>query len=415
MKKNTLLFLIVSILSLMLPSCSDTETSLHPLLQNSETSFVVPEDSAISIANQAVIAIAKETGTRGDLEERTVSSVDIVNLNPNVRTRTSNEQVISSSLYIINFQNNKGFAVLSSDKRLRPLYAVSDSGSIAMSDTLNNKNLALFFNGVKDDIVQTTEKGPTISDLSDRKIINSPQVYPMIWLAPSLWGQGEPYNTYCYTTTGEKAKVGCAAVACGIVMSYYGWPSYINDKRLNWHSMKKYTTDHNIDYVFGKLGESQQLNMQYGVKASGASTANLSRTFVRMGYYAPDDLKTFSESKVCNLLDDKSRNGYGPLLVVGSEENGLGGHAWVIDGYCKNITNTDGSDIQYDTVLFHCVWGWYGKNNGYFYLNNGKLGGPGSYFGKEDNGDTSTSYNFKNLQYMANFKINSNKQNVDLQ
>lgn len=413
MKKKFFLSCVVCIL--MFASCSDSDILPSVTLQKCvETSFFIPKDSAVVLANQAISAIAEKKETRGFQEKRTVASVDVVDLNPSMKTRTSDENAISSSLYIVNFQNNKGFAVLSSDKRLRPLYAVSDSGSIAIADTLKNENLALFFDGVKDDIVQASAKSPKILETSDRKIVISPQVYPMIWVAPSLWGQSEPYNTYCYTVNGEKAKVGCAAVACGIIMSYYGWPSYINDTRLNWHGMKKYTVNHDIDFVFGKLGEKQQLDMQYGVKSSGASTVNLSRTFVRMGYYAPDNLQTFSESKVCSLLDDTKRDGYGPLLVVGQEVNNIGGHGWVIDGYCKNVTNSDGSKVLYKTVLFHCVWGWNGANNGYFYLNNGKLGGSGYLFGQDDNGDTSTSYNFKKLRYMANFKIDNNKQKVNL-
>lgn len=57
-----------------------------------------------------------------------------------------------------------------------------------------------------------------------------------------------------------------------------------------------------MDYVFGKLGEPKQLDMDYGDEASGALITNVYRTFERMGYNKPDKLKTFSEDVICNLL-----------------------------------------------------------------------------------------------------------------
>ena len=44
------------------------------------------------------------------------------------------------------------------------------------------------------------------------------------------------------------------------------------------------------------------------------------------------------------------------------------GHAWVIDGYVQyesKGTLVPGGYLLHD-VLFHCVWGWGGKSNGYF-------------------------------------------------
>lgn len=66
-----------------------------------------------------------------------------------------------------------------------------------------------------------------------------------------------------------------------------------------------------------------------------------------------------------------------------------------------------------NTILFHCIWGWNGGNNGYFYLNNGCLGGSAQIFAPGDKRNVSTN-KYTNLQYIANFRKNKNNQNVTL-
>lgn len=393
-------------------ACTDREENVTS--QNNNVSYFISKDSAIAISNKAIAEIANKSKTRCVKEDwgLEIKDINLINISNKPRTR-ANETNISTSLYIINYKDNKGFSIISSDKRLRPIYAVSDTGHIAITDTITNKSLTNFFNGVRYDIEEST-KNPMLDPYANNETVIYPQVSPLIWLAPGLWGQEEPYNTYCYTKDGKKALVGCAAVACGIIMSYYSWPSYIDGQRLNWHSMKKYTVDHKIDFVFGKLGEKKQLDMNYGVNASGASSANFSRTFVRMGYNTPDNFKEFSEDNVCKLLENNSSAGYGPLLIIGNNTNGKSGHAWVIDGYCKNVTSSDGK-VVYGTNLFHCIWGWKGRNNGYFFLNNGVIGGTSHIYDKDDSKTPSNSPNYyTKLYYMSNFRINRNKQNVNL-
>lgn len=411
MKKTFLLTLTVLSVACVC-SCTD-EDQIYEQQNGSELvdPYRLSSDSAIAIANQAVKAIAKVSQTRGCTKDREVESVDVVNLKHTI-TRTSGGEDINSSLYIVNYKDDQGFAVVSADTRLRSLYAVSDTGHININDTIDNKGLKFFFNGVENDINSVVSSDPDLLISSGQVNVTSPQVKPLIWNVPRQWGQGEPYNTYCFTTSGEKAKVGCAAVAIGTAMTYHEWPIYIDDQRVNWHSMKKYKFNHDIDYVFAKLGEPKQLDMNYGVNSSGASTANFKRTLKRMGYIVPDDFKNFSEENVVRHLCTPTSSGYGPLIVVGTNISTGSSHAWVIDGYCTNITYEGNTNIKYTTNLFHCVWGWKGLNNGYFYLNDG-VTTPASLFAAGDNG-TLLSNRYKNLRYLTNFRKDLNQQAVEL-
>lgn len=411
-KKLSLLFLTLGIVLFF--SCTDDDSQVENVQSSNVSSFVVSPDSAIAISNQAIRAISENNETRSSQSERQVSSVKLVNLASNVVTRSQSGKEISSALYFINYKDNKGFAIVSRDKRLRPLYAVSDTGNIAISDTVANKNLAVFFQGVENDIACQSERTPQLDSIGGKVSVTLPQVRPMIWKAPRLWGQGAPYNTYCFTKDGKQAQVGCIAVACGIIMTYYSWPWDIDGVSIGWHGLKKYTFDHDIDYVFGKLGKPELLDMDYGEEGSGALITNVYRTFEKLGYSKPDKLKKFSEDAICNLLTMQTRKGYGPILLYGENVKTGGGHAWVIDGYCKNLSNLEKININYETVLFHCIWGWNGDNNGYFYLNNGCMGGPVKIVDGYDKGTTAIN-TYSNLEYIATFIKDNNRGSVKLQ
>lgn len=149
-KKLSSLFLVLGLVLFF--SCTDDDSQVEKVQGSKVSSFIVSPDSAIAISNQAIRAISENSETRSSQSKRQVNSVKLVNLASNVATRSQNGNAINSSLYIINYKDNKGFAIVSSDKRLRPLYAISDTGNIAISDTITNKSLALFFHGVESDM-----------------------------------------------------------------------------------------------------------------------------------------------------------------------------------------------------------------------------------------------------------------------
>lgn len=161
-------------------SCTDDDSQVEKVQGSKVSSFIVSPDSAIAISNQAIQAIAEQNETRNS-SGREVNSVSLISLSPSIRTRAANEKSINTSLYFINYKDNKGFSIVSSDKRLRPLYAVSDTGNIAISDTITNKGLALFFQGVEKDMQDAAQDTLELSECGTKQEVFSPQVRPMIW------------------------------------------------------------------------------------------------------------------------------------------------------------------------------------------------------------------------------------------
>ena len=401
--------LIAPLFLLLLGACTDAEQNLETA-QSSDDPFFVSEDSALSIANSAVSSLdaSLHPAKTRTSEKRQVKSVDLV-YNATAFTRSEYLTGMNTGLYIVNYNDDKGFAVVSSDKRLRPIYAVSDSGSLHIRDTVGNKGLAIFFNIVSEDIALTASKQPSGFFLDDKFIVLNAQVPPLLWSGTRLWDQLAPYNTYCFTPSGEKSVAGCVAVACGMAMSYFDWPKYIDGRQLLWRSMKKNGNNDCIAYLFGKLGVKKLLDMEYTEISGEASVENVYRTFEQLGYLRPNTLRGFDVESVCaalvaaNQSHANNKEGNGPVLVYGENTKKRVGHMWVIDGYAENIVSKNYTN---PLTYFHCVWGQEkGSNNGYFSLDAGQLGGENQLKDMDDSSNLTNEEKYTNLKYIINFKI----------
>ena len=402
--------LIAPLFLLLLGACTDAEQNLETA-QSSDDPFFVSEHSALSIANSAVSSLdaSLHPAKTRTSEKRQVKSVDLV-YNATAFTRSEYLTGMNTGLYIVNYNDDKGFAVVSSDKRLRPIYAVSDSGSLHIRDTVGNKGLAIFFNIVNEDIALTASKQPKLIVVDTKAFILNAQVPPLLWSGTRLWSQVAPYNAYCFTPDGKKSVAGCVAVACGMAMSYFDWPKYIDGRMLLWRSMKKNGNNDCIAYLFGRLGVKKLLDIEYTEDAGEASVENVYRTFEQLGYLRPDVSKFFSTESVCaalvaaNQSHTNNKEGNGPVLVYGMNPITRDGHMWVIDGYAVNIQKEDLSNLPY--TYFHCVWGRNkGVNNGYFILKSGQIGGGVTIRDIDDSCDSVVYNKYTNLKYIINFKI----------
>ena len=99
-KKIILLFIVLGFVLFF--SCTDDDSQFENVQSSKVSSFLVSQDSAIEISNQAIRAISENSETRSSQSERQVSSVKLVNLTSNVETRSQSRKEINSSLYLIN-------------------------------------------------------------------------------------------------------------------------------------------------------------------------------------------------------------------------------------------------------------------------------------------------------------------------
>lgn len=161
------------------------------------------------------------------------------------------------------------------------------------------------------------------------------------------------------------------------------------------------------------------LNSQYGIKETVTKLNAQKRTFEALGYNCDEYTTYFDPYYAIQWLSgtlESNINQRGPVLMSGLSPGKSTGHNWVIDGYLLNdiYTRRAGSTDEsawvkyaHDFELFHCVWGWGGKSNGYYcFSSKYAFSGKPIFTGVPDDNDRDIVYVFdKNIKCMVGFKI----------
>ncbi|MFZ1728495.1 MAG: C10 family peptidase [Bacteroidota bacterium] len=204
-------------------------------------------------------------------------------------------------------------------------------------------------------------------------------------LISATWNQTFPYNQDCPAATGGSGGhvyVGCVATAMAMVMHYHSYPvtglgshSYTHptygvqsadfgSTTYAWSSMPNSINTSSSSAAKAAIAQLSyhcgvSVDMDYSISGSGSSTSDARNSLVN--YFRYDSgaqyrwRSSYSTSAWNTLLVDDLDNGR-PVIYRGSEQNGSGGHAFIVDGY-------SGTDY------FHMNFGWGGSFNGYLYLN----------------------------------------------
>ncbi len=375
MKKKILSFVAIAML---FAACSSEEPNPPPEAENIPqvaNPYRVSLDDALDNA-ETLLSQISEAETRSG---RRVASVKYFTT-PSTRSADSD-----TMLYLVNYENDGGFALLSADSRLRPVYAISDEGSLNMEDTVYNKGLAMFARGVEAEIASIilppVDRDTTVilppSPLYTDTIVTQKKVGPLLNPHQLNWSQNAPFNTYCFTDDGDQSVVGCVAIAVGQIMAYHQWPLNYNDLTLNWSAINSGNDIDSLAKFLHVLGNDDNLRMRYEKNGGYAVHTRIYPTLDNFGY-TYNNFTSFSEADICSYLEGIYSTQYvaSPIIVVGAHY--VSGHAWVIDGYLKySYTKYVGSNTTTwdDPVLYHNVWGWGGKNNGYYYYSYNDLDG----------------------------------------
>lgn len=291
--------------------------------------------------------------------------------------------------YILNDTINKGFVIVSADKRVWPILGYSTEGSFnekqqpeAFTTWMDNKKKEIEFtkkNNLKPDSA-TVASWQNLSLKSAST--TSTSVDPLL---ETKWDQGCFYNELCPSDVKSSycghTPTGCVATAMAQIMKYWNYPT--KGKGSNSYTNAKYgiisadfgsTTyqwDQMPDSLIGSNNAVATLmyhcgvaaNMQYDTYAS--STFFYPESFVDFfDYSSTAELKqrgSYSTDEWIDMFKTELDLGH-PILY----ENGnmYGEHAYVCDGYLGNQ----------DAVYFHFNWGWGGINDGNYLINDPNLG-----------------------------------------
>ena len=335
-----------------------------------------------------------------------------------------NDLVNDTVLYVVEFENDNGFVILSADYRYMPIViAVIEYGNFAdfckLGDVYENEmNKGIdkledmwvgmmsgkfgIGNGMEDWIDLMTRR----PDLNGNIILEGAWnpidsvayvgtvlkdfVKPML---TTLWYQGSPFNDECPTRCRptENAPAGCVAIAVGQIVAYHEYPKTIDGYSYDYKGMKRVSAiSSSTPPTNSDKAEVAKFIRKIGslcLTTYGCSSSSSTLTFARncldnkLKYPGVDRFAQVSDGKGTwytwssayekKTIEALKRNC--PVLVCAAEKN-LKGHAWVIDGYAmkqsKYIIYRRYTTVEETNTLggfyLHCNFGWEGIGNGYY-------------------------------------------------
>lgn len=385
---NTVLAALM-ILVIMLSGCSSDLDDLIVPGSKTETTTSgirskVSKTDAIAIAEK----VLKKDRTRSGILN--IPKFEYVVGGVNTRSTSTTDTLA----YILNYPDNGGFVIVSTDRRVYPVLAFAHEGQF----TLDNENARVNF---IDRIGAYIEEKPedTLYDVNDSDFDACYDIHPII--GTSL-DQGAPWDKYVIQEH-PGCPVGCVAVATALVMSY-------SKSQISYHNSLYYLKSiitainkgpdstpanlpkrieggiYNPTYTYEQAVDSmarllywigKDVDMSYDSKGSGAKSEDAYELCKSLSFSIPSGFATFDIKEVTQYLIDNHI-----IYLRGHDINGKGGHAWVSDG-CYCCLNEDRTEIV-DPYIY-CDWGTGGYCNGYY---------SGAVFAMD-------KYNFKPTEYFA--------------
>lgn len=342
---------------------------------------------ALLLAPIAVEGAAVSPRTAKNLAEKVLEGKRIKESPTRIKGRPSSGNNLPQPYYVFNaVEEDGGYAIIAGDDRLPALLGYSMTGHLDMDDA-PEAMLAM---------LQLSVDNVGKLNSHDVQKAGKPVVGPL--LGEINWGQDAPFNTMCPSLSGgSKAYVGCVATAMAQMMRYYSFPpkgtgshSYIDNgmslsadfgaTEYEWSDMPatvpETPTDSQIkaySTLSAHLGVA--VDMQYAASGSGAYTHLVAPALRNYFGYSPSlrmhTREYYNTDEWMSMIRTELDAGR-PVYYSASSEDAGGGHAFVCDGY-----DSEG--------YVHINWGWYGRSNGYFYINHlnpgelGEGGGSGAY------------------------------------
>ncbi len=360
-------------------SCSNEEPQIFSNPkdnhQNADSRFISLSE-AVNLANYYIDRLG-DSNTRSST--RKVSHIHMLK---GSSTRTESSDSKYNDYYLINYENNQGFAIVSTDKWKAPVYAFSDEGALSWSDTTKNEGFRHYVHSLNElnatFIPDSLIIRPNPEDLTNYQVNIYRKVSPLITKVVAHIGQESPFNTFCpIDTLWYHFPAGCGPVSLTTVFSHFSKPVTLNGYSINWYEIRNTEKSPVTAHVLAELGEPNYLNVDYARDGSACTKADLKKTLRLLNYSFSDS--QFVESDILNSLEN-----YLPVIIFGKHENPLGNisHIFVSDGYLTTQTIYRPFSINPTYVYknyLHLLWGNEGNGNGYF-LSSDNLGGNAEYY-----------------------------------
>ena len=218
----------------IIASCSKNEVfpKLESVESDSGYTVTLQEAEADLETILSELAVGTKDGQEGLV--RTIKYAYSIGTSVNTKVDGNAEPCV----HIFNFENDEGFAIMSGDRRVTPLLALTLKGSLPQDSIVDNPGLVIFLANAEDYYISEIERQNVVP------------AHP---------------NGYI-----ELRDDGSTAVAQ--LMSTYCWPDSYNGYSFDWSIMNEYPNasscsslaQHQIAVLMRQLGNSGNLDMDYG-------------------------------------------------------------------------------------------------------------------------------------------------------
>lgn len=417
---------------MLLAGCQKAENSAEVDILPAKQSPRLTYQEAVAVAQKGISWLEKSEKTRG---KKGVRSINHSNTKAVVGGTTRSGEGADTLMYVFNFDNNEGFAMVATARDSEQLIAVTEQGNYTPGVDTDNEGFNMFARAAEEYVsTLAVTPGPGQIDPGGPfyKIEYQEEYDTVGPLLATKWGQEYPYGVYCPNYT-----VGCVATAIAQIMVYHQHPESISltysgaptsSLTLDWDGIAQHhivfscpcpqNIHDQIAYLCREIG--QRVNMSYNPPGgdfqgptSGATLPNALSGIHSLGYTTRNSASNYDINKIITNMNNSQ-----PVFMVGSgpnanENNKQSNHAWVVDGcitYTQmfityiSLASNNGpwfiDEIRYRYTYYpHCNWGWNGDCDGFF--NDGVFNTANAY--QYDNGSGSESINFNSsLQIIDN-------------
>lgn len=355
--------------ALLLLSCSTNHDEVVVSVKQNPTTKITKEQALKNLYGELKIIDAE---TRAGGEARKVKSIKSLE---GAKTRSGNA-LDNDLLYIVEFEEGQGSAVLAADTRLDPVIAVLDSDVMTAEDFASDDmdDIGVYMASMIGEYAEITSSEPPFTWIPVPDDDHDTTYYcNAATMLKTKWHQDSPYNDKVVEIYGAGVPAGCWPIALAQFIYYMNYNSVVlfdnfiynmsNFRSLEYGHIPNSIAEQTVASFVYNIG--QAINANYSIIGTGANIGDAT-TFIRELGYSSASYATYNSSAVFTKLNQDK-----PTLI--RADSGEDGHAWVIDGgYHYVVTGTkythDGGSefatLEYKKV--HCNYGWSGKCDGYY-------------------------------------------------
>lgn len=416
---NTL-FIILASFGLLAASCTSiVDPAYDGEMQSQEhKSNIRTVEEVIDIAEKSLMKFGIET--KSGIPSRTINRSNVQVL---YNTATKSLPHEDTLMYVVNFNENQGFALISADRRDPELLILTESGNFDGRKT-ESPAFNMYFQNILTELSQEKSASSTMSNDYDEMVFNRVDTTTNVTtsgeLLVSAWHKYAPYSNYCTTSANINTNAGSGPVLLAKLLASFEYPTFIpltfassptSTLFLNWDQM----SDQNAALLIRELGELSSTN--YNSSNVSTTLVGLQNCLQSLGYQCtyvqnPDNEILFeqirSDNKILVYFRDDQRVGGGQsvpedeISIQDGKKTEIIKYTYYQRRQSETIWKIVGWEVQERVYLHYTTAFPNGEYSGYYIAKSMRNYGEGGRFWEPT--DTSVDFEIKSAPALINIK-----------